>query len=329
MDEDALIVLDLIDLDMKEHNKLNLHCIAGRRGLDRNVTVPETNRPGLALSGFYDSFAWERIQILGHGEVAYLQNLEKDGNFDAVRKMFSYKIPCCVFTASLTPPQFVIDEAENSQCAVLQTDVDTSDFVIRLSRILSNIFSPKIHIHGVLMEVYGLGVLITGESAVGKSEVALELIKYGHRLVADDVVEIHCINGNILLGTGANKIIAHHMEIRGIGIVNITHLYGVGAIRTQKQVQLVVKMEEWDANKNYDRLGHDEITEDILGVNVPALEIPVKPGRNVPTIIETAVMNERLKSMGYNAAQEFNRNVLRWLESKSGRSVYFGRNDTI
>jgi HPr kinase/phosphorylase len=172
-------------------------------------------------------------------------------------------------------------------------------------------------------------VLITGESGVGKSETALELIKYGHRLVADDVVEIHCINGNILMGTGANKIIAHHMEIRGIGVVNVTHLFGVGAIRRQKQVQLQVKLEDWDPNKYYDRLGSDEKNEDILGVSIPVLEIPVKSGRNIPIIIETAVMNERLKSMGYNAAEEFNKNVLRWLESESEREVYFGSHDVI
>ena len=181
----------------------------------------------------------------------------------------------------------------------------------------------------VLVEVYGLGILILGDSGVGKSETALELIKHGHRLVADDVVDVHCVNGNTLVGAGANKIIGHHMEIRGLGIINITHLFGVGAIRDRKEIQLVVVLEEWDSTKSYDRLGSEEHTMEFLGVSIPRLEIPVKPGRNIPAIIETAAMNERLKSMGYNAAHEFNKNILKWIESDSNRSVFFGHNDII
>jgi HPr kinase/phosphorylase len=164
---------------------------------------------------------------------------------------------------------------------------------------------------------------------VGKSETALELIHRGHRLVADDVVEINCINGNTLMGAGANKIIGHHMEIRGPGIINITHLFGVRAIRDRKEVQLVVELEEWDSSKNYDRLGAEDHTDNLLGVNIPKLTIPVKPGRNIPIIIETAAMNERLKSMGYHAAREFNKNILKWIESDAARSVFFGHDDII
>ena len=162
---------------------------------------------------------------------------------------------------------------------------------------------------------------------MGKSETALELVERGHRLVADDVVEIRCVNGSILMGQGANKVIGHHMEIRGLGIINVTHLFGVGAIRDKKQIQLVCGLEEWDANKVYDRIGTEEMTTEILGVRVPKLEIPVKPGRNIPIIIETAAMNERLKKMGYHSAQEFNQNVLRWLESENARALYFNRDD--
>lgn len=167
-----------------------------------------------------------------------------------------------------------------------------------------------------------------GDSGVGKSETALELIERGHRLVADDVVEISCVNGNILIGKGANKIIGHHMEIRGLGIINITQLYGVGSIRERKEVQLVANLEEWDANKVYDRLGTEQLTVDILGVQVPKIEIPVKPGRNVPIILETAAMNERLKSMGYFSAKEFNQNVLKWIESDASRSPYYDDDDS-
>jgi HPr kinase/phosphorylase len=196
-------------------------------------------------------------------------------------------------------------------------------------RILAEIFSPRQSIHGVLVEVFGLGILILGDSGVGKSETALELIHRGHRLVADDVVDIHCVNGNMLMGAGANKIIGHHMEIRGLGIINITHMFGVRAIRHRKEIQLVVKLDLWDSAKSYDRLGIEDPTMDILGVSIPMLEIPVKPGRNIPIILETAAMNERLKSMGYNAAKEFNKNILKWIESDSARSVFFGHDDII
>ena len=182
--------------------------------------------------------------------------------------------------------------------------------------------------HGVLVEVFGVGIILIGDSGVGKSETALELIERGHRLVADDIVEIRCVNGNSVLGKGANKIISHHMEIRGLGIINIEQLYGVGAIREQKEVQLVVKLEEWDTNKIYDRLGTKQNTMELLGVKIPLLEIPVKPGRNVPIIIETAAMNERLKSMGYNSARDFNQNVLNWIENGQAQSVYDGSDDS-
>jgi HPr kinase/phosphorylase len=322
-------VLSLLDLDLKEHNSLDLKMLGGRAGLSRRIQRPELNRPGLALCGFYELFAWQRIQIFGRGEVAYLQKLETEGKTEAIKKIFEWKIPCCIFTFGNEPTGAFFEEAEKTGCPLLQTDLETADFVARFTRILNTIFAPKKSVHGVLVEVYGVGILILGESSVGKSEAALELIKLGHRLVADDVVEIHCINGNILLGTGANKIIAHHMEIRGIGVVNITHLFGVGAIRDKKQIQLVVKLENWDPDKNYDRLGAEETYEELLGVNVPRIELPVKPGRNIPVIIETAAMNERLKNMGYHAAKEFNHNILKWIESETARSVYFGQHDAI
>ena len=321
-------VLDLLGLNLKEHDSLDLRCICGRRGLVREITIPDLNRPGLALSGFYDSFAYQRVQLFGRGEVAFLNKLVTEGKLETIEQMFTYPLPCCIFTHNLDPADEFTAIAEKSGCAVLQTGLDSSEFSSRLLRILSNIFAPKISIHGVLVEVYGLGILILGDSGVGKSETALELIERGHRLVADDVVEISCVNGNILIGQGANKIIGHHMEIRGLGIINITQLYGVGSIRERKEVQLVATLEEWDANKVYDRLGTEKLSMDILGVQVPKIEIPVKPGRNVPIILETAAMNERLKSMGYFSAKEFNQNVLKWIESDAARAPYYGDDDS-
>lgn len=321
-------VLDLVSLELKEHDSLDLRCICGRRGLVRPITIPNLNRPGLALSGFFESFAYQRVQLFGRGEAAYLNKIVQDNYTENIKSLFAYPLPCCVFTHDLQPPQFFIDMAEKADCPVLSTHLESTEFSSRLLRILSNIFAPKVSIHGVLAEVYGLGVLILGDSGVGKSETALDLIERGHRLVADDIVEISCLNGNSLIGQGANKFIGHHMEIRGLGIINITQLFGVGAIRERKEVQIVVKLEEWDATKSYDRLGTDQKTMDILGVPVPMLEIPVRPGRNIPIIIETAAMNERLKSMGFFSAKEFNKNVLRWLETDSVQVPYYNADDS-
>lgn len=321
-------VLDLLELDLKGHNSLNLKCISGRKGLIREITIPDLNRPGLALSGFYESFAYQRVQLFGRGETAYLSKLVTEDKIQPIVQFFTFSMPCCIFTHDLQPGDIFTLLAEQAGCPVLQTNLESTEFSTRLLRIFSNIFAPKKTLHGVLVEVYGLGILILGDSGVGKSETALELIERGHRLVADDIVELSCMNGNTLLGQGANKLISHHMEIRGLGIINITQLYGVGSIREQKEVQLIVKLEEWDANKVYDRLGTQQMTMDLLGVKVPLLEIPVKPGRNVPIIIETAAMNERLKSMGYYSAKEFNQNVLKWIETDAAQTAYYSGDDS-
>jgi HPr kinase/phosphorylase len=320
-------VLDLLDLDLKEHNALDLNCLGGRKGLIREISVPDVNRPGLALSGFFEDFANQRLQIFGRGEYAYLQKLREENNEENVRKLFSFEIPCVIFTHGLKPGDKLIAMAEEHSCPILQSDLDTSEFTSRLLRALSNIFAPTRIFHGVLVEVFGIGVLITGSSGVGKSESALELIERGHRLVADDAVEIKCVNGNYLMGTTGNQVMGHHLEIRGLGILNIAHLFGVGAIRDKKQVQLIVDLEEWDTEKVYERLGVKETTKDILGVQIPIVPIPIKPGRHVPIIIETAAMNERLKKMGYYSAQEFNQNFQKWLESENARAAYLRRNE--
>ena len=316
-------VLDLLSLDLKEHNALNLVCLGGRPGLNREIRIPDLNRPGLALGGFYDKFGFDRIQIFGRGETAYLRKLESEGQTETVEQMFKRDIPCVIFTHGLEPTDDFRRIAEGAGCPILQSDLPSSEFSSRLMRALSNLFAPHETMHGVLVEVFGIGVIILGDSGVGKSEAALELVERGHRLVADDAVEIRCVSGNILLGAGANKALGHHMEIRGLGIINVTHLFGVGAIRDSKQVQLIVELELWDSNKEYDRIGAEDRTRDILGVHIPYLQVPVKPGRNVPIIIETAAMNERLKKMGYFSAREFNQNVLKWLESEHARNAYF------
>ncbi|MGP1576667.1 MAG: HPr(Ser) kinase/phosphatase [Treponema sp.] len=328
MTEKCVTVLELIDLDLKEHDTLHLRCLCGQQGLSRNITIANLNRPGLALSGFFDSFAHQRVQLFGRGECAYLQKIVNDNELENLQKLFTYPIPCCIFSHNSTPPEAFMALAKANNCPILQTDLSSTELSQRLMRVLVNIFSPSKALHGVLVEVYGLGILILGESGVGKSEIALELIERGHRLVADDLVEISCINGNTLIGRGANKMIGYHMEIRGLGIINIMQLYGVRSVREQKQVQLVVKLEEWDAHKVYDRIGIEDPKIELLDVSLPFLEIPVKPGRNIPIILETAAMNERLKSMGYFSAKEFNQNVLRWIENDTSRVPYYSDDDT-
>lgn len=314
-------VLDLLQLDLRDRDALNLKCIAGRSGLVRELKVPEINRPGLELSGFYDNFAFQRIQIFGRGEMAYLEKLALESRTETLDKLFSCEIPCCVFTHSQAPTEDFLKIAEQTGCAVLQTDLSSSEFTTRILRVLSNVFAPKQSVHGVLVEVFGVGVLILGDSGVGKSETALALVERNHRLVADDLVEIRRVGGNILIGTGTG-VSSHHMEIRGLGIINITHLFGVGAIRDKKQIQMAVRLEDWDSDKNYDRIGAEENFMEILGVQVPFIVIPVKPGRNIPVIIETAAMNERLKKMGYYSAKEFSKNVMRWLETESAKAIF-------
>jgi HPr kinase/phosphorylase len=244
-----------------------------------------------------------------------------------IKQFFSYEVPCVIFSHSFVPSEIFLSLAEASGCAVLQTDLTSSDFLQRLLRIFANLFAPKQSIHGVMVEVYGIGILLIGESGVGKSETALELVERGHRLVADDIVEIRCVNGNEILCRGANKIISHHMEIRGLGIINIAQLYGVGAIRDQKELQLIIKLEAWDSTKVYDRVGTETNMKEYLGVKLPLIEIPVRPGRNLPIIIEAAAMNERLKTMGYFSAKEFNQNILRWIETGEAQKAFYGNDD--
>ncbi|MDR3200903.1 MAG: HPr(Ser) kinase/phosphatase [Spirochaetales bacterium] len=322
-----LTVLDLLNLDLKEHDALDLRCIAGRPGLVRAIDIPDVNRPGLALSGFFDNFAFQRIQLFGRGEYAFLVKLFEENSIASVERFFQNEMPCVIFSHSLRPNDTFIRICEVSGCPLLQTSLTTSDFSARIMRALSNVFALKETRHGVLVEVFGVGVLILGDSGVGKSEAALELLERGHRLVADDAVEIRCVSGNILLGSGANRVIGHHMEIRGLGVINVTHLYGVSAIRDEKTIQLVVELENWQTDKNYDRLGVHDVTIEILGVKIPYLKVPVKPGRNIPILIETAAKNERLKEMGYFSAKEFNQNVLKWLESENARTVYLQNNN--
>ncbi len=298
---------------------LRIRVLTSEKTLKKEITTYDINRPGLALAGEYDYFDYEKIQLFGRGEHKFLEKIISSGKTENIEKFFSYNVNCCIFSHGNIPPKMFIDLAEKSNVPILVSTLKTSILSTRLVKILEDAFSPRTSIHGVLVEVFGVGILIIGKSGVGKSECALELVERGHRLVADDVVDVQCISGTLLIGSGA-RLIRHHMEIRGLGIININHLFGVGAIRDKKQIQLVVSLEDWDPKKEYDRLGFEDQTYTILGVEVPLITIPVRPGRNIPILIETAAMNYRLRKMGYNSAKEFNKKLMNWIEEEKKKS---------
>ena len=266
------------------------------------ITTADVNRPGLQLTGFLDFFGYNRIQVMGNAEMAYLRNLDSDERRKRLDKIFQMHFPCMVVARQLEIFQEMTDVSIKYHIPILRTLDYTSAFISGLFRYLNVHLAPRITTHGVLVEVYGEGILIQGESGVGKSETALEIVKRGHRLIADDLVEIRRVSDTTLLGS-APDIIRHFIEIRGIGLLDVKNLYGVGSVKMQENVDLVIKLEIWDRAKNYERIGiHEEYT-DILGIKVPLHTIPVRPGRNLAIIVEVAAMNFRQKEMGYNAAK--------------------------
>ncbi|WP_416390116.1 HPr(Ser) kinase/phosphatase [Terrisporobacter mayombei] len=274
------------------------------KGKEYYVESEDVNRTGLPLAGYFEYFPYERIQIIGRTEYTYFQNIKKEKREKVLDKFFSYEIPVLIVTRDLDIDEDIIASAKKYNRVVLSSKCNTTRFINRLSNYLDNKLAPHVTMHGVLVDVYGIGVLIKGESSIGKSETALELIQKGHRLVADDAVEIRKVDDSRLVGQ-APEILKHYMEIRGIGIIDVKSLYGVGAIKNQKAIDIVIELENWNQQKYYDRLGLDREYEEILGRQVEKLVIPVKPGRNTSMIIEVAAMNFRQKGMGIDAAQEF------------------------
>ncbi|MDD6346277.1 MAG: HPr(Ser) kinase/phosphatase [Oscillospiraceae bacterium] len=267
------------------------------------VDENEVNRPGFQLMGFYEYFNPERIQILGKMEFAYLSTLDDQTRYDRIKTLMSYRIPALIIARELPYFPEMLELAKEFEIPLLRSKESTSAFMASLIAFLNLNLAPRITRHGVLIEIYGEGVFITGESGVGKSETAIELVKRGHRLVADDAVEIKKVSNISLVGSSPDNI-RHFLELRGIGIINARRLFGMGAIKMTEKIDLVVEMEQWDPEKFYDRMGVDTEYMSILGVKVPSLTIPVKPGRNLAVILEVAAMNNRQKKMGYNAAQE-------------------------
>ena len=287
---------------------LNLSIVHMPENKDYYVYSQDINRPGLQFAGYFEDFAYERIQIVGKAEYNYFSYIDEEKRREVLDKFFSHEIPVFIVSRDLEVRPDVIEFAKKYDRIILSTKRNTTRFINILSNYLDNKLAPYTTIHGVLVDIYGIGVLIKGESSIGKSETALELVQRGHRLVADDAVEIKKLDDSLLVGQ-APELLRHFMEIRGIGIIDVKSLYGVGATKTSKMIDLIINLESWDDNKYYDRLGLDREYEQILGVNVEKLEVPVKPGRNTAMILEVAAMNFRQRGMGYDSAQEFTKKL--------------------
>ncbi|NMB44556.1 MAG: HPr(Ser) kinase/phosphatase [Clostridiales bacterium] len=281
-----------------------------------SINHPDVNRPALQLAGFFDHFDTDRVQVIGYVEYTYLQGMKKERKLEMVTKLMEYHIPCLVICRNLEVEQELIDIATQNKVPIFRTEKTTSSFMAEVIRWLNVELAPRRTIHGVLVDVYGEGILITGESGIGKSEAALELVKRGHRLVSDDVVEIKKVSDETLIGT-APDITRHFIELRGIGIIDVKTLFGVESVKDTCSINLVIKLEEWDRNKKYDRLGLEDNYIEILGNEVVCHSIPIRPGRNLAVICESAAVNHRQKKMGYNAAQELHDRVTKNIMQKS------------
>ncbi|MCX7847664.1 MAG: HPr(Ser) kinase/phosphatase [bacterium] len=299
--------------------QMNLRVVSGEKGMGREITAAEVNRPGLALAGWYDYFAKHRLQVLGKVEIYYLRRLSSAERRERIRILMEMRIPAFIVTRNYLPPEELVELGAKYNIPIIRSPGITMRVINKISSWLEEQFAPTTHVHGTLVEVHGVGVLIMGKAGVGKSECALSLVERGHILVADDVITLRVTEGNLITGF-ANPRIGHHMEIRGVGIINIQSLYGVKSVRMYKHVDFVVTLEPWQEGKNYERLGIDSTHIELLGVKLPNLVIPVKPGRDVALLIEAAAQNEKLKALGFNVARHFNEQLLASMKYSTQRT---------
>ena len=281
------------------------------------ITVEDVARPGMQLAGYFEHFDPMRLQVLGNVEMSYLSKLSRDERSRILDRLFSYKFPALLITRNIPPDDISLEMARKHNVTLLRSDEPTSTITSALISYLKSVLAPRVTRHGVLMEVYGEGVLIIGESGIGKSENAVELLKRGHRLIADDAVEIRKVSGTSLIGT-APKLVRNYVELRGIGIINVAKLFGMGAVKVDNEINLVVNIVPWDNHEVYDRLGLEDQYTEILGVKVPMNTIPITPGRNLAVILEVAAMNNRQRKFGYNPALEFTEQINRHFEENMG-----------
>lgn len=295
-------------LNDKEYG-LDLSIIAGQAGLSHRLYSPRIQKPGLALTGYTEHLHPDRLQLLGNTEISYLEKMPRKQAAANIARFCSFPISCLAVTKGLDPPDYLRNEADKAGIPLLSTSLQSSVFISLITKFLEEKLLPTTHIHGVLVDVLGVGLLLLGKSGIGKSECALDLVIRGHRLVGDDIISIKKKVPASLVGQ-AGELIQYHLEIRGLGIINIKDLYGVSSIREKKIIDMVIELVEWDAEHEYDRLGIDEQVYSILGVDLPYICIPVRPGRNITSIIEVAARNFLLKGMGYHSAREFQEKLL-------------------
>ncbi|WP_163099155.1 HPr(Ser) kinase/phosphatase [Peribacillus alkalitolerans] len=284
--------------------KFDLELVSGEEGINRSITTSDINRPGIEMAGFFEYYPAERIQLIGKTELSFFNTLTKTEQRHRMEMLCTDITPGIIVTRGFEVPEELIEFSERESVPVLRSNMQTTRFTSRVTNYLESKLAPTTAVHGVLVDISGVGVLITGKSGVGKSETALELVKRGHRLVADDCVEIRQEDQDTLIGT-APELIEHLLEIRGLGIINVMTLFGAGAVRSNKRISLIINLELWEKNKQYDRLGLEDETQRIIDTDITKLTVPVRPGRNLAVIIEVASMNFRLKRMGMNAAQQF------------------------
>jgi HPr kinase/phosphorylase len=283
---------------------LRLELVAGRVGLSRLISSSRIQKPGLALTGFTEHIHARRVQVFGNTEISYLRTLGEERQREVLSGLMQAELACVVVTKGLELPPALPAACERAGVALMQTPLLSSVFIQGVQELLEELLTQTASLHGVLMDVFGVGILLLGKSGIGKSEIALDLVMRGHRLVADDIVDVSRRKSDSVHGAG-NPIIKHHMEIRGLGIINIKDLFGVAAVRERKKIELVIELTEWDPAQEYDRLGVEEQTFNIVGVDVPLAVVPVRPGRNMTTIIEVAARNHLLKLQGHHSAREF------------------------
>lgn len=314
-----ITVEKFLSLNEEKNNFLKVRLITNSIGMNNEIISYEVNRPGMALFGYFKDFAFERIQIFGKGEGNYVLTLAKENRLDIFEELFKYKMPLCIFTYNLNPPESFIKIAEKNNVCVIISELKTMDMIRNIENLIEEELIESHTVHGGLVEVFGVGVLILGKSGVGKSEATLELISKGHRLISDDTVEFKKLNDGRIIGR-KNEFIKHNMEVRGIGVVDISRLSGMSAIRDKKRLDLVIELENWNDDEQYDRMGLEEKTYNILNTEIPYIKIPVRSGRNICILIETAAKNFRLKEMGYNSAKELNKNLIAQIEKKKANN---------
>jgi HPr kinase/phosphorylase len=299
--------------DLAESRALPMELLAGSSGTERRITIAQPQKTGLALSGFDAYLHTGRVLVFGESEIRYVESLPPEGRTRALDRVFGHDLPCVLIAGGFAPVDEIVGAADRAAVPLLRTTASTPEAMSRLSAVLDTYLAARGTVHGVLMDILGLGVLVVGESGIGKSECALDLVVRGHRLVADDAVELRCRAQSYVLGS-CPDLTRHHMEIRGLGLINVQDLFGVASTRTSKRVELVVQLERWEPGREYDRLGIDDEFYETLGVRIPMVRMPVAPGRNVAILVEVAARNQLLRSRGHHAARKLVERLNRRLE---------------